>query len=343
MLTCDLEWSRATMRIRAQLVVPAQTVMCVFGPSGAGKSSVLSAIAGFAPDAHGNTQLCGSTLQDDSLDPPRFVPPWRREIAYVMQDPVLFGHLSVAQNIGYGRSARRGSAKEAAQASLGGQIESLVSALELTELIGKRPQVLSGGERRRVAIAAALARDCPACLLDEPFTGQDAPRRSRLQAAVKDLLSTTAASAVIVTHDLHEAQAVADHLALMIEGRIVQQGPIADVLDKPNSLTAAVALGWMPPVPGACAVNRRPGLVCGHPDRIVLGRFDEHGIVYAGIVARVSARGGRLVVLVQLRGCDAAVDVALDPLAALAQPTPEPGTEVAVTLLSPLVFAESVR
>lgn len=189
----------------------AGEILAVLGPSGSGKSTLLRAIAGLEP-ATGEIAWAGRSLTG--------VPTHKRGFALMFQDGQLFGHLSVAANVGYalrlrhvGRAERRRRTAE-------------LLALVGLQGYGKRlPATLSGGERQRVALARALAVEPRLLLLDEPLSALDASLRGRLAADLRRILTTAGTTALLVTHDQDEAFTVADRIALVHEGRVVREGP----------------------------------------------------------------------------------------------------------------------
>ncbi len=189
------------------LDVAAGEIVCLLGPSGSGKSTLLQVVAGLrVPDA-GTVRLDGGDLAG--------VPPHRRGIGLVFQDPLLFPHLDVAGNVGYAPVlARAGKAARAAR---------VAELLELVALPGfgtRSVSTLSGGEAQRVALARALAPAPRLLLLDEPFGALDRDLRDRLATDVRDLLHRLGTPAVHVTHDLFEAELVGDRVA-----RLADLGP----------------------------------------------------------------------------------------------------------------------
>jgi iron(III) transport system ATP-binding protein len=219
------------------LDVRAGELLALLGPSGCGKTTTLRLVAGFErPDA-GTVELAGAVV----VGPKRFVPPERRRIGVVFQDYALFPHLTVAANVGYGvRDRRRRKAR----------------VLELLELVGlpdkggRRPHELSGGEQQRVAIARALAPDPEIVLLDEPFSNLDAALRGRVRDEVRDILRAAAATAIFVTHDQEEALSLADRVAVMERGRILQVGAPAELYGQPARRFVATFVGDADLLPG---------------------------------------------------------------------------------------------
>ena len=184
---------------------------CLLGPSGCGKTTVLRCIAGFEHVSAGEISLGGGLIGSATYH----VPAEQRRIGMVFQDYALFPHLSVAANIGFGLRALSADASSARVAEL----------LETVGLAGqdqKYPHELSGGQQQRVALARALAPRPRLLLLDEPFSNLDVDLRERLAIEVRDILKAEGTTAILVTHDQHEAFALADQIGVMYEGRIQQ-------------------------------------------------------------------------------------------------------------------------
>ncbi len=212
------------------LQVPAGSLTAVLGLSGCGKTTLLRVIAGFERAERGAVRLGGVTLDDGGS----YVPPERRRIGYVPQEGALFPHLDVAGNVGFGltRAARRGDT-----------VPQLLEMVGLGALLDRFPHQLSGGEQQRVALARALARRPEALLLDEPFSSLDASLRAQVREEVHELLRQQGVTTVLVTHDQEEALSLADSVAVMRDGHIVQHGPPAELYERPADETLARFLG----------------------------------------------------------------------------------------------------
>ena len=214
----------------AALDVEKGRVLAVLGPSGCGKSTLLRAVTGLEP-ATGTVHWHGDDVSA--------TPTHRRGFALMFQDGQLFPQLSVARNVGYPLRIRRTPRVEAAA-----RVAQLLDLVGLAGLDDRLPTTLSGGERQRVALARALAAAPRLLLLDEPLSALDAGLRQRLAEDLRRILLEAGTTAVMVTHDHEEAFAVADDLAVMREGRIVQSGPIADVWRSPVDADTALFLGY---------------------------------------------------------------------------------------------------
>ena len=204
-------------------------VLAVLGPSGSGKSTLLRAVAGLEPLAAGAVSWDGADLAG--------VPTHKRGFALLFQDGQLFPQLTVARNVGYAPRLRRAPRAAA-------RVEELLELVGLAGYGDRLPATLSGGERQRVALARALAADPRLLLLDEPLSALDAGLRERLATDLRDILRAAGTTALMVTHDHEEAFTVADRMAVMRAGRVVQEGPIADVWREPADPETALFLGY---------------------------------------------------------------------------------------------------
>lgn len=220
------------------LDLPDGGVLAVLGPSGSGKSTLLRAVAGLEP-------VSGGRISWDGQDLAR-VPTHKRGFALMFQDGQLFGHLTVGRNIGYALRLRRAR----------GIDERVAELLELVGLAGyvdRLPATLSGGERQRVALARALAVEPRLLLLDEPLSALDAGLRERLAGDLHRILRAAGTTALMVTHDHDEAFTVADRLAVLRDGVLVQEGDIAAVWRAPADPSTALFLGYARVLEGPAA------------------------------------------------------------------------------------------
>ena len=212
------------------LTVPDGSLTAILGPSGCGKTTLLRVVAGFErPDGGqvrlGDRQVAGSGAS--------FVPPERRRVGLVPQESALFPHLDVAGNVGFGLARRH-------------RVSRVAELLELVGLPGyeqRRPYELSGGEQARVALARALAPQPEVVLLDEPFAALDAALRAEIREDVREVLRATEATSILVTHDQEEALSVADHVAVMRRGKVVQVAPPVELYSAPVDLEVARFVG----------------------------------------------------------------------------------------------------
>jgi thiamine transport system ATP-binding protein len=246
----DARGARVVAVDSVDVSVAPGSVLAVLGASGSGKSTLLRAIAGLEPLDSGSIAWDGSDLAR--------VPVHRRGFALMFQDGQLFEHRSVAQNVGYPiRLARRESSS---------RVDELLDLVGLAGFGGRRIGSLSGGERQRVALARALAAEPRLLLLDEPLSALDRELRERLGGDLRAILTRTGTTAILVTHDQGEAFALADRLAIMSAGRIVQDGEPADVWAHPASEDVARFVGYSSVVDGT--PFGRPGRVALRPSAL---------------------------------------------------------------------------
>jgi thiamine transport system ATP-binding protein len=225
---------------RVSLGLEDGQVLAVLGPSGCGKSTLLRVAAGLQQPTAGSVHLDGTDITG--------VPAHRRGFALMFQDGQLFPHLDVAGNVGYALRLRRTPRR---------QREARVA--ELLELVGlgayadRRPATLSGGERQRVALARALAVRPRLLLLDEPLSALDRGLREQLAGELREVLRAEGTTALLVTHDHDEAFAVADRMAVLRDGRLVQSGTLEEVWRRPADPWTARFLGYAAVLTGRAA------------------------------------------------------------------------------------------
>ena len=214
------------------LKVENQELLAILGASGAGKSTLLRLIAGFESPVSGEIFIAGkrvSSVED-------MVSPEHRGIGIVPQDAALFPHLSVRGNIEFGLIGVPKSEKTA-------RVNELLKLIRMEDFADRKPDQLSGGQAQRVALARALAKKPALVLLDEPFSALDAELREVLRAEVKAVLKAEGATAILVTHDQEEALSLADQVAIMRSGTIIQVGTPAEIYNAPADLGIATFLG----------------------------------------------------------------------------------------------------
>ena len=226
------------------LHVPAGSVTAVLGPSGCGKSTLLRAVAGLEPPTAGTITYDGHDLAH--------VPTHKRGFALMFQDGQLFAHQSVGRNVGYALRLRRGSRADDAH-----RVAELLDLVGLAGYEDRMPATLSGGERQRVALARSLAVEPRMLLLDEPLSALDRDLRERLAGELHDILRRAGTTALLVTHDQEEAFAIADRMAVLRAGRLVQSGTVADVWRAPADRWTARFLGYATVLEGAAATALR--------------------------------------------------------------------------------------
>jgi molybdate transport system ATP-binding protein len=212
-----------TPEVRATLEAP---ITALLGPSGAGKSTLLMLIAGLQRPAQGRIQLGSRVLVDTATR--TWLPAWKRRVGLVFQDQRLWPHQRVADQIRYGGRFRE---------------EEVIHACELGPLLERRPGELSGGERQRVALARTLMSKPAILLLDEPLSGVDQARRTRILRQVSKIRAALDIPLVVVTHQVADALELTDHVWLLDAGRQLGLGPLHRVVEEPVAFEAALALG----------------------------------------------------------------------------------------------------
>ncbi|MDP3197920.1 ABC transporter ATP-binding protein [Tabrizicola sp.] len=209
------------------LAVAAGQVTCLLGPSGCGKSTTLRIIAGVERADAGEVLLEGQIVAGPGVH----VPPERRSVGLMFQDFALFPHLTVAENVGFGLRVDRGEKAR--------RVGELLEKVDLSGFGPKHPHELSGGEQQRVALARALAPKPKVMLMDEPFSGLDNRLRDGIRDRTLELLKEEGAAVLLVTHEPDEAMRMADEIALMRAGRVVQKGAPYNVYNAPVDKAAA--------------------------------------------------------------------------------------------------------
>ncbi|MEL7977098.1 ABC transporter ATP-binding protein [Isoptericola sp. F-RaC21] len=321
-----------------ELDVADGRTLALLGPNGAGKSTALGLAAGTLRPHDGHIALDGRTLvRADGGRTRAWVPPHARQVALLAQEPLLFPHLSVRQNVAFGprsQGARRRAADAAADRRL--------ADVGLAHLADRAPSTLSGGQAQRVAVARALAAEPRLLLLDEPMAALDVDVTPELRQTLKRLL--VGQTAVITTHDVLDALLLADEVAVIEDGQVVERGPTAQVLSRPRSAFAATIAGlnlltgtWtgdgVRTAAGEVAHGRTPadGIAAGTPTTAVFRPAavsvyldEQHGSPrnsFRGTVRSLEPRGD----LVRIRTGHLAADVTPGAVAELGV---VPGAEV---------------
>ena len=215
---------------QASLEVEAGTLLALLGPSGCGKTTLLRLIAGLDRPHTGAIEVDGRTVEAAKVH----VPPERREVGLVFQEYALFPHLCVADNVAFGLP--RGHDRV-------DRVQDMLAQVGLDGLGERMPHELSGGQQQRVALARALAPGPRLIMLDEPFSNLDPALREDVRREVRRVLRAANATAIIVTHDQEEALSLADEVAVMMDGRILQQAPPAELYRRPASRRVAEFVG----------------------------------------------------------------------------------------------------
>ncbi len=215
---------------RLSLEVSAGEIMCLLGPSGCGKSTTLRMAAGVERQSAGRVLIDGAVVSDDR----NHNPPETRSVGLMFQDFALFPHLDIAANVAFGLKTAKAERRRVAEAYL--------AKVGLEGFAGKFPHMLSGGEQQRVALARALAPSPRVMLMDEPFSGLDNRLRDSVRDEALSILKAEGSAVLLVTHDPDEAMKMADRIALMRKGKIVQVGAPYNVYNRPADREAAAFL-----------------------------------------------------------------------------------------------------
>jgi ABC-type sulfate/molybdate transport systems ATPase subunit len=315
-LDADVEVDRREFTVRAALRVAAGERLALFGPSGAGKTTLLEVIAGLVEPRRARVELSGRVLT--STEPPkRFLPPWQRRVGLLRQNPGLFPHLSVRGNLCYAPGSDPS----------GGELAQVAEALGLSGLLSAMPVQLSGGQAHRVALGRLLLAHCDALLLDEPYAGLDASLRRTLTELVAGLVDERSVPAVLVAHELAEAQAFAHRLAVLDRGDVLQVGAPDEVVLRPASRRVAELVGYLGFVP---APEQPDTMVGVHPERVIAGPHPGRGVVLAGAVTACRPSGA---------GWEADLTTGTTAFTARLPERPaQPGDQLVVTVVDPPWF-----
>lgn len=295
------------------LEVASGEVVAVLGASGSGKTTLLRTVTGFLRPSAGEIRIGEQVV----AGPGRWVPPERRQIGIVPQEGALFPHLDVSANIAFGLRRLPPDIVRA-------RVAELLELVGMSGMGSRRPQQLSGGQRQRIALARALAPRPAAICLDEPFTALDAALRMRLRTQVRRILRAEGTTVLLVTHDQQEALSMADRLAVIREGRIIQVGTpdkvywepadlgvarlVGDVVELPAQRRTAfqvqTALGRVDLDPGQ-GTGPDHGTVMLRPEQLSIGTTDGPAEVQGtALVTAVTFQGAQTVVEIRLPGLD---------------------------------------
>jgi iron(III) transport system ATP-binding protein len=234
----------------ASLCIEYGEVVALLGPSGCGKTTLLRLIAGFENPDGGTVEVAGRRVAGAGT----WIPPEQRRVGMVFQDYALFPHLTVAENVGFGLPRRARVAR----------VAELLAIVGLGGLGRRYPHELSGGQQQRVALARALAPSPELVLLDEPWSNVDPFLRETLRAEVSEIIRPLGVTVLLVTHDREEAFSVADRIALIRDGAVVQEGTSEEIYFSPVSRWAAEFVG---------AANVLTGRVVGGRVETSVGAF----------------------------------------------------------------------
>lgn len=214
------------------IAVEPEELVCLLGPSGCGKTTVLRIAAGLEPLQQGRVLLDGKMVAGDGID----LPPEARNVGLVFQDFALFPHLSVRDNVAFGLTRLKAEARR-------GRVSTALAQVGMDGHAGSFPHLLSGGEQQRVALARALAPQPKVMLLDEPFSGLDVQLRHQVRDETLHVLKHSGAATLMVTHDPEEAMFMADRVAVMRAGRLIQVGTPTDLYCAPQDAFVAGFFG----------------------------------------------------------------------------------------------------
>jgi spermidine/putrescine ABC transporter ATP-binding subunit len=304
---------------KLSLTVNDGEFFAILGPSGCGKTTLLRVVAGFETPDEGRVVLAGADITELKAN--------RRPVNLMFQSYALFPHMSVAGNVAYGLEMEgvRG-------AELGRRVEEALALVRMSEYARRKPGQLSGGQKQRVALARALVKRPKVLLLDEPLGALDRKLREQMQIELKKLQQDSGIAFVVVTHDQEEALTLADRIALLDHGRIVQLDTPRALYDRPASRFAADFIGLMNFIPGEArggafearglgAVPAPPeqgNLLAIRPERVRLSDRDEAGAL-AGEVEGAAFLGQDVIAHVSVPGLERPVIARLaagHPLAA---------------------------
>jgi iron(III) transport system ATP-binding protein len=283
-------------------------ILCLLGPSGSGKSTLLRLVAGIERPSAGRIEINGTEV----AGPHAFVEPEHRHVGMVFQDFALFPHLSVERNVAFGAGVARSA------------IGPLLDRFAIAALAETFPHQLSGGERQRVALARALAPQPRLLLMDEPFSSLDSRLRDAVRLHTLGVVREAGTTTLIVTHDPGEALRIADRIALLDAGRLVQVGTPEELYRAPRTLAAARFFSDVATVPGtvgdgrlATAIGEFPaaalpagarGVACLRPEHLALAA-EETGV--AGRVLATEYCGAGRQIVVEIAGVAGSLPVAV--------------------------------
>jgi iron(III) transport system ATP-binding protein len=228
--------------------VRAGEILCLLGPSGCGKSTTLRVIAGIERQSAGAIRADGVVLSDAATH----LPPEARGVGLIFQDFALFPHLTVGQNVAFGLKGPKPEVRA--------RVAELLERVDLAGYADATPHMLSGGEQQRVALARALAPRPRIMLMDEPFSGLDNRLRDGIRDETLQVLKEEGTAVVLVTHEPEEAMRMADQIALMRDGKVVQKGAPYNIYNAPADKAAAAFFSDINVIPG-----RVQGALCDTP------------------------------------------------------------------------------
>ena len=243
------------------LAIKKGEIFALLGASGCGKSTLLRMLAGFEKPTKGDILLEGESIRD--------LAPNQRPFNMMFQSYALFPHMTVEQNLAFGLK-QEGLPKE----EINQQVLSMLERVQMTHLRKRKPHQLSGGQQQRVALARSLVKSPKLLLLDEPMGALDKKLRTRMQLEIANIIESLGVTCVMVTHDQEEAMTMADRIAIMDSGRILQIGTPDEIYEQPSSRYTAEFIG---------SVNIFDGLIMDdEPDYVTIDSPDLAGMIYVG-------------------------------------------------------------
>ena len=251
-----------TLPLRAfelELALDVGGIVALVGPSGAGKTSVLRAIAGLVRPPRGTIALGDDVWLDSARK--IFLKPDERRVGLVFQEYALFPHMTVRQNVAFAGKER---------------VDEYLERFRISHLAGARPTALSGGERQRVALARALARGPGTILLDEPLSALDTHTKDTVRAELQELLREFALPTILVTHDYEDAAALADHVGVIVDGKLRQFATPNELVERPSDAFVASFTG----------ANLLHGHALRMDDELTLVQLDSGEVIYSADRAR---------------------------------------------------------
>lgn len=257
---------------------------CLLGPSGCGKTTLMRMLAGFEEPTSGRVTLAGQDLAG--------VPPYRRPVNMMFQSYALFPHMTVERNIAFGLKQDR-----LPKGEIEARVQEMLRLVQLEGLAKRRPDQLSGGQRQRVALARALAKRPKVLLLDEPLAALDKKLREETQFELMDIQHGLGMTFVVVTHDQEEAMTMADRIAVMNHGRLVQVATAGEIYEQPKTRFIAEFVGDVNILEGTVA-GRENGLwrIATHSTREPLTVDDPDEVLHAGQAVAIAVRPEKMTI-----------------------------------------------
>ena len=267
------------------LEVASGEILVLLGPNGAGKSVTIETIAGFHQPRIGRIVIAG---RDVTL-----LPPEQRRVGLVFQNFSLFPHLSVAQNVAIGAGRQFGRRHSDSSVPLG-DVPGLLAYFGIQHLADRKPKDLSAGERQRTSLARALATRPDVLLFDEPFSALDAPTHDQLRQDLRNFVRAAGLPAIFVTHDPIDARVLADRVAVINQGILVQKGEAAEVFERPRNAFVAGFLGIENLLSGRVESRVNDHLRIAIEDSVIYCRSSDDYRIGQRVVACIRAEDVRL-------------------------------------------------